>query len=133
MNDGVVGDAEVVEQLEQFADVHVVLDHAVAVFVLAGDAAVLLLHVGAKVHAGAVPPAEEWLAGLDLALDEVLGRGDGFVVNRLHPLLGQRAGVLDSVPLAGRSLAIVLASLQHATWTECLRNVLPLARTMSPG
>ena len=28
-DDGVVGDAEIVEQLQQFADVHVVLDHAV--------------------------------------------------------------------------------------------------------
>ncbi|MCK7577558.1 MAG: hypothetical protein MZV65_18305 [Chromatiales bacterium] len=66
MDDGVVGDAEVVDQLEQFADVHVVLDHAVAVFVLPGDAAVLRLHVGAEVHARAVPPDEERLAGLGL-------------------------------------------------------------------
>jgi hypothetical protein len=33
-HDGVVGDAEVIDQLQQFSDVPVVLDHAVAVFVL---------------------------------------------------------------------------------------------------
>jgi hypothetical protein len=38
-HDGVVGDAELVEQVEELADVHVVLDHAVGVLVLAGDAA----------------------------------------------------------------------------------------------
>ena len=70
MHDGVVGDAEIVEQFEQFADMHVVLDHAVVIFVAAraGEALVLRLHVGAEVHAGGVPPAEERLAGLVLPL-----------------------------------------------------------------
>ncbi len=34
LDDGVVGDAEVIEQLEEFADLEVVLDHAVGVFVV---------------------------------------------------------------------------------------------------
>ena len=80
---------------EQLADVHVVLDHAVAVFVLSRLAAMLGLHVGAEVHPRAVPPAEERLAGLRLTRDEFLRGGDRLVVDRLHPLLGQRAGVLD--------------------------------------
>ena len=42
-DDRVVGDAEIVELLEQFADVAVVLDHPVRVLVLAGFAAVLAL------------------------------------------------------------------------------------------
>jgi hypothetical protein len=64
-DDGVVGDAELVEQVEELADVHVVLDHAVGVLVLAGDAAALRLHVGAEVHARCrVEPDEPGLAGL---------------------------------------------------------------------
>jgi hypothetical protein len=113
LDDGVVGDAEVVDELEQFADVHVVLDHAVAVFVLAGDADVLLLDVGAEVHAGAVPPAEEGLALLVHAGDEILGGGEGFLVDGLHPLLGQRAEVFDGLA----ALAVGLA-LEHAARAE---------------
>jgi CBS domain-containing protein len=66
LDDGVVGDAEFVDELEQLADVHVVLDHAVVVFVAAcsAEADVLGFDMGAEVHAGAVPPAEERLAGL---------------------------------------------------------------------
>ena len=60
-DDRVVGDAEIVDKLQQLADVHVVLDHAVAVFVLPGDADVLGFHMRAEVHARAVPPHEERL------------------------------------------------------------------------
>ena len=90
-------------RFEQLAHVHVVLDHAVVVLVAAGagDSGVLLLHVGAEVHAGAVPPGEPRLAGCVLALDEVLGRGDGLVVDGLHALLGELAGVLDGLPAVG--------------------------------
>ena len=109
LDDGVVGEAEVVDQLEQFADLHVVLDHAVAVFVLPGDAAMFRLHVGAEVHARGVPPAEERLPGLGLPRDELLGGGDDFVINGLHALLGERAGVLDGLA----ALAVGLA-LEHA-------------------
>ena len=34
-------------------------------------------------------------SAFDLALDEVDGGGRGLVVDRLHPLLGERAGILD--------------------------------------
>ena len=61
LDDGVVGQAEFIDQLEQFADVHVVFDHAVGVFVIP-LVAVPGLDVRAEVHARAVPPAEEWLA-----------------------------------------------------------------------
>ena len=77
--------------------------------------AVLLLHVGAEVHAGAVPPAEEGLTGLVLALDEVLGGGERFLVDGLHALLGQRAGVLDGLA----TLAVGLA-VEHAARAELL-------------
>ena len=115
LDDGVVGEAEVVDQLEQLADLHVVLDHAVAVFVLPGDAAVLRLHVGAEVHARGVPPAEEGLARLGLPRDELLGGGGHFVIDGLHALLGERAGVLDGLA----ALAVGLA-LEHAARAEFL-------------
>ena len=35
--EGVIGDAEFIEQIQELPDVHVVLDHAVSVFVLTGD------------------------------------------------------------------------------------------------
>jgi len=54
-HDGVVDNAQLVEQLEKLADMHVVLDHTVGILVLAGDAAQLRLDVGAKVHASTVP------------------------------------------------------------------------------
>ena len=58
---------------------------------------------------------EERLAGLGLALDEVLGGGDGFVVDGLHALLGQRAGVLDLL-----AALAVGPGLKHATRAEFL-------------
>ncbi len=63
-DDGVVGDAELIEELEELADVHVVLDHAVVVLVAARarDPAVLVFDMGTEVHAGAVPPDEERFA-----------------------------------------------------------------------
>ena len=53
--------------------------------------------VGAQVHAGRVEPAEERLARRVLPLHEVDRRGGGLVVDRLHALLGERAGVLDGL------------------------------------
>ena len=53
--------------------------------------------VRAQVHAGRVEPAEERLARRLLPLHEVDGGGRGLVVDRLHALLGERAGVLDGL------------------------------------
>ena len=58
-DDGVVGDAQLVEQVEQLADVLVVVDHHVVVLGLPapGLAAALRLGVGAEVHVRGVEPA----------------------------------------------------------------------------
>src|SRR5262249_24592576 len=53
------------------------------------------LGVRAEMHVGRVEPDKERFARLLLALDKVVGRGEKFVVHRLHPLLGQRSRVLD--------------------------------------
>jgi hypothetical protein len=65
-HDGVVGDAEIVDLLEQQPDVNVMLNHAVAVLILAGLAAVISLDMSAEVHARGVEPAEERLVCLHL-------------------------------------------------------------------
>ena len=70
-DDRVVGDPQVVERLEQLADVAVVFDHAVGVLGPGGQprrAAALGLDVGPEVHPGGIEPAEERLAGLGLPL-----------------------------------------------------------------
>ena len=94
-DDRVVGQAQPVHLVEQLADQRVVLDHAVGVEAQPGLAPVLLLHVREVVHPGGVEPAEERLARFLGPAEEVGRRREDFLVDRLHPLLGQRAGVLD--------------------------------------
>ena len=67
---------EVVERLQQLADVPVHLDHAVGILV-AGHAALpahRVAHVGEDVHAREVHPGEERLAALHLLVHELDGR-----------------------------------------------------------
>src|SRR5210317_1356896 len=52
--------------------------------------------MGAEMHAGATPPYKPGFAGLFLALDEIDGSGDGFIIDRFHALFSQRAGVFNS-------------------------------------
>jgi len=89
--------------------VHVVFDHTVGVFILSGDATQFLLYMGAEVHAGTTPPHKPGLAGLVLFFDEVDSGIGGLVIDGLHALLGQRAGILDLA--ASRAV-------DHATRTE---------------
>ena len=84
-------------------------------------AAVLGSHVRAQVHARAVQPAEERLAGGLLPLHVVDGGGGGLVVDRLHPLLRERAGVFDRLladlaeaRVVGRVVHVGRLALEHA-------------------
>jgi hypothetical protein len=98
--DGVAGDAEVVERFQQFADMPVVLDHAVGIFGAGGETrliAMLWPYMGAQMHARRVEPTEEWLVRRHLPLDEVDGGVRGLVVDRLHALSRQWTGVLDGL------------------------------------
>ncbi|MND76385.1 hypothetical protein D3C80_680320 [compost metagenome] len=106
-DDGVVGDAEVIQLLQQFADVVVVLDHAVRIQADTGPAVGFLLQVGPDVHAGAVEPDEEGLVGLVRLVDEVLGSLHQFVVDGFHTLARQGAGVFDLA---------VSERMDHPTW-----------------
>ena len=62
-NNGVFADAQLVDQIENLANVTVVLNHTIMVFisVWARNAGILFLHVGTEVHAGSIPPHEERL------------------------------------------------------------------------
>ena len=113
--------------LSKRADGVVVLDHAVDVFAVAVlvPAAMLGADVRPQVHARAVEPAEERLAGRLLPLHVVDGRGRRLVVDRLHPLLGQRAGVLDRLladlaeaRVFGRIVHVGRLAFQHAARAE---------------
>ena len=123
-DDGVLGDAQLVETVKHGADILVVVDHRVVVLGLPrpGLTAALRLGVGVKVHVGEVAPDEERRAGRVLPLDEVDGGIGDVVVDGFHPLLVQRPGVLDGL-LADRTVLLVVRlcgflserlALQHA-------------------
>ena len=68
---------------------------------------------------------EERLAGGMLPLHEVDGRGRGLVVDRLHALLGERAGVLDGLladlaeaRIDGGIVVVGRLALEHAARAE---------------
>src|SRR5271157_3904873 len=94
-DDRVVRDTEVVELLQEHADVVVELGHAGAVEALLIDHGhVLGRQVRPDMHAGGVVPDEERLARLDGAVDVIQRRGKELVVDRLHSFLGEWAGIL---------------------------------------
>ena len=98
------------------------VDHGVGIFTHppAGLALALRLDVRAEVHVREVHPQEDRLAGRLLTLDEVHGPVGDVVVDRLHPLLGQRAGVLDDLladlaepRVHGRVIRVAGLRVQH--------------------
>ena len=103
----VVGDAELVELVEELPDVSVVLDHAVGVLVLPGNPPVFGLHVGSEVHPRAIPPNEELLACLVLA-------GAALVVGRSQFRFAMLSGLL-SAPFAFAWQPIALPSTATVT------------------
>ena len=92
----VVRDAQIVQRLENRADVLVVVNHRVVILALepTGLPDALWLHMGPEVHVSEVHPNEGGSAGQVLPSDEVRGAGGHVIVDGFHPLLGQRAGVL---------------------------------------
>jgi hypothetical protein len=130
LHEGVLGDAQLVEQVKHFAHVLVVVDHGVVVrrLPLARLANALGLGMRDQVHVRGVEPHEPGLACLLLALDEVLGGGGELVVAGLHALPGERARVLDlllanlapSRLLGGRIVLVDGPRVDHAARTEAL-------------
>ena len=77
-HDRVVRDAQVIQLLEELADVVVALNHAAGVLVgprvlLLATGHLLGCDVGAEVHAGATPPDKERLVVFHRLVDEFLG------------------------------------------------------------
>ena len=72
--------------------------------------------MGAKVHPGAVPPAEEWLTSLGLTRDEILRGGYRFIVDDFHSFFGEWTEVLDRLA----TLAVCLA-LQNSPRSKLLK------------
>ena len=95
-DDGVVVEAQFLELVEHLADLAIMLDHAIGIDAETGLACNAFLQVREDVHLGGVPPQEERLVGLLGALHEVDGLGVDLLVDGLHALLGQRAGVRRS-------------------------------------
>ena len=122
-DDRVLGEPELVEQVEELPDDLVVVDHRVVVGGLPapGLPDALRLRVRAQVHVRGVHPHEERRLGVVLAADEVQRGGRGLVVDGLHPLLGQRPGVLDALladasvlGLLGRIVGVGRPRADHA-------------------
>ena len=104
MNDRVVGDAKVIEQIQQHADMHVMFDHAVCVFVVAGIVAVVP-DMGAEMHPRAVPPNKKSLIVFNRVANEIHRGFDGFIIHALHALDIERPGIFDLLRDAVRTIA----------------------------
>ena len=61
LDDGILGDAQFVQQVEQLADGSIVQHHGVVVKALAADALRLFRNVRPEMHVGGVPPHKEGL------------------------------------------------------------------------
>src|SRR5580704_60468 len=79
-----------------------------------------LPHMGAKVHTGGVVPAEERRIRPDLPLHEFDGGCGRLIVDCLHALAGERAGVFDGLladlaptRLLGRVVAVRRLGAQY--------------------
>lgn len=90
VNDGIVGNTKLVQYREQLADMHIVLNHPVAILVLAGNALNLIFDVRTKLHPRSVPPDIERLILFMRSFDEIYGCGERFFIHRFHTKLGQR-------------------------------------------
>src|SRR6202043_514384 len=104
----VVGDAEIVELFQDLPDLAVVLHHAVRIYAEPGLSLRLGLEPGPDMHAARIEPDEERLLVPVRTADEVDRGPEELLVDRLHALLGERAGVLAFL-LAPRPEARVVA------------------------
>src|SRR5262245_6873476 len=87
----------------------------------------LRLNMRSEMHARGVEPGKERLACRMLPLHEVNRRRGSLVVDRLHALLGERAGVLDllladlaEARIDGLVIGVGRPSMEHATRSELL-------------
>ena len=136
-DDGIVGDLEIVELLEQLADVAVELDHAVRIEPESRLADGGRFQVREDVHPRRVEIAEPGAALFRLPIDEIERRSEELFIHSLHALLGERSRVLDrlfahlaELLVDGRVVLVGCFALQHAARAEFLseRRVLRIVR-----
>ena len=87
-DDGVVGDAQLIEFVKYLADLLVVNNHAITVRILPALAKVLGSNVGPEVHSRSVVPAEEGFVRFGLLFNEANRASGDFLINGFHALLG---------------------------------------------
>ena len=131
-DEGVVRDAELVEIIEHLADILVMVDHRIVIRRLPASrlSFALRLGMGVEMHVRGVEPDEEGLARVVLALDEILGRRNKFVVARFHALFRERTGVghslfSDFTPtrLFGRIVRIGRPGMHHPARSKSIAEV----------
>jgi len=110
-HDRVVVDPEFLQLVQEQADVIVVFHHAIGIEPDPGPALRFLLQPRPDVHARRAHPDEERLVRFVGAVNEIQARGREFFIRRLHPLAGQRPGILD---------AAVGIGVDHAARSELL-------------
>src|SRR3954451_2916585 len=92
-DNGVVGDSQFVELVEDHPDLLVMDDHAIAIRVLSALAEVLFRDMGPKMHSRRVIPQEERLLLFCLLLHPFESAVGNLFVDGFHALLGQRSGI----------------------------------------
>ena len=134
-DDGVLIEAVVLQVLHDRADDVVELRHAGLLDAPAvlgrAHRLVLVGEVGDDVHAGRVEPEEERLAVALGLVDELERVGQDLVVDRLHPLRIERAGVLDLLladlapaRLDGRVVLVGGPAVDHVARPDLVHQVL---------
>src|SRR6516165_5663757 len=124
-HDRIVGDAEIVELLQELADLPVMLHHPVRIDAEPGLSLRRWLEMGPNVHAGRIEPDEERLAVADGAVDEFHRGLQELLVDCLHAFLGERASVVAFLLAPGAEAWIVARrvgggrdALENAARTE---------------
>src|SRR5215468_3141182 len=113
------------------------IDHHVVIFALPAPrlAPAFRLYVRTHMHVREVHPKEERLTGRGLVLDVLDGTGCDVIVDRLHPLLRQRAGVVDGLlaepaeaRVDRRVVPVGRLAVQYAARTEPFAKVRKIPR-----
>src|SRR5262245_2039526 len=85
-DNGIVGDAEIVEPLEQLPNIAVELDHYVGIDTVAGLALRFRFQMRPHMHAGGIEVGEPRRVFLGLAVDEIDSGFEKLLVHGLHTL-----------------------------------------------
>ena len=89
-NDGVVGNPQLIELVQQAPHQIVVTHHGIVIETLARQPLFLFGRVGPEMHASGVKPHKERLVLFGGALNKLLGAVEKFEIHRLHALFIKR-------------------------------------------